>query len=271
MCRVLRVARSGYYAWRRCRESVRASENKRLMTVIRQLFEQSRETYGSPRIFHSLKKMGYTCGRHRVARLMRETKIQAVQRRAFRVTTVPGNQKAAPNLLQQQFRVSVPNRVWTSDITYIATKEGWLYLAVVLDMYSRRVVGWSMQEQLVDELVANAFNAAWNQRKPATGLIVHSDRGFQYAGQSFRRVLSNHACIQSMSATGNCYDNAVTETFFHSLKVELVYRKTFVSRNEARKSIFEYIESFYNRQRLHSTLGYKCPVEFEELSFAGRG
>jgi putative transposase len=239
-------------------------ENKRLTSVIRQLFEQSRETYGSPRVFHSLRRLGYNCGRNRVARLMREAKIRAVHRRAFRVTTIAGTQKAAPNLLQQQFRVSVPNRVWTSDITYIATKEGWLYLAVILDMYSRRVVGWSMQERLVNELVTNAFNAAWDQRRPEKGLIIHSDRGFQYAGQHFRQILSNHACIQSMSAIGNCYDNAVTETFFHSLKVELVHRKKFVSRNDARKSIFEYIESFYNRQRLHSTLGYSSPVEFEE-------
>jgi putative transposase len=235
-----------------------------LTKVIRQLFEQSNETYGSPRIFHSLRRLGYSCGRNRVAGLMRKAKMQAVQRKVFRVTTVASTQKAAPNLLKQQFRVSIPNRVWTSDITYISTREGWLYLAVFLDIYSRRVVGWSMQERLTDNLVTAAFGAAWNQRRPEKGLIVHSDRGFQYAGQRFRQVLSHHACIQSMSSTGNCYDNAVTETFFHTLKVELVNRTRFISRNDARKSIFEYIESFYNRKRLHSTIGYKCPVEFED-------
>jgi putative transposase len=264
MCRVTGVARGGYYAWRRCRESVRTVENRNLTAVIRQLFEQSRSTYGSPRIYHSLKRLGYTCGRHRVARLMRAAKMQAIQRRAFRVTTVAGSSKAAPNRLQQKFHVAIPNRIWTSDITYIATREGWLYLAVMLDMYSRRVVGWSMQERLVDDLVTSAFDAAWIRRRPSAGLIVHSDRGFQYAGQRFRQVLSNHECIQSMSATGNCYDNAVTETFFHTLKVELVNRSRFHSRSDAKKCIFEYIESFYNRKRLHSTLGYKSPVEFED-------
>jgi putative transposase len=258
------VARSGYYAWRRCHESARAVENKLLATMIRQLFEESRETYGSPRIFHMLRRRGYKYGRNRIARLMRAEKIRAVQRRAFRVTTVASSQKPAPNRLQQNFRISIPNRIWTSDITYIATQEGWLYLAVILDLYSRRVVGWSMQERMADELVITAFDAAWQQRRPNAGLILHSDRGFQYTGQRFREALSRRECIQSMSATGNCYDNAVTETFFHTLKIELVNRTRYLSRNNARKSIFEYIESFYNRKRLHSTLGYKCPVEFEE-------
>lgn len=262
------VARSGYYAWRKCRESVRTRENKQLTAAIQEVFKQSKETYGSPRIFHSLRRQGYRCGIHRVARLMRVTGIQAVQRRAFRVTTVAGTQIAAPNRLQQCFQVMIPNSIWTTDITYIATQEGWLYLAVMLDMYSRRVIGWSMQDRLTDDLVVAAFGAAWLNRRPQAGLIIHSDRGFQYSGQRFREVLVKHACIQSMSATGNCYDNAVTETFFHTLKVELVHRYHFQSRGEARHHIFEYIESFYNRQRLHSTLGYKSPVEFENVSLA---
>jgi putative transposase len=263
---VTRVARSGYYAWRKCRESVRTLENKQLTKAIQRVFEESKETYGSPRIFHSLRRQGYRCSKHRIARLMSVAGIRAIQRRAFRATTVASTQKAAPNRLQQRFHVAIPNCIWTSDITYIATQEGWLYLAVILDMYSRRVIGWSMQERLADELVMAAFGIAWMNRKPQPGLIIHSDRGFQYSGQRFRDVLSKHACVQSMSSTGNCYDNAVTETFFHTLKVELVNRHRFQSRNEARKYIFEYIESFYNRQRLHSTLGYRCPVEFEELS-----
>jgi len=260
---VIRVARSGFYAWRTCRESVRTRENKQLTTAIRDIFKQSKETYGSPRIFHSLRRQGYRCGRNRVARLMRVAGMQAVQRRAFRVTTIAGSQKAAPNRLQQCFHVAMPNSIWTTDITYIATQEGWLYLAVMLDMFSRRVIGWSMQDRLTDDLVVNAFGAAWLSRRPQSGLIVHSDRGFEYSGQRFREMLAQHECVQSMSATGNCYDNAVTETFFHTLKVELVHRFRFQSRSEARRHIFEYIESFYNRQRLHSTLCYKSPVEFE--------
>jgi len=267
---VIGVARSGYYAWRRCRESVRTLENKQLTVAIRQAFKESRETYGSPRVFHLLRRQGYRCGRHRVARLMRAANLRAVQRRAFRVTTVTNAMNVAPNRLQQRFHAAVPNRIWTSDITYIATQEGWLYLAVMLDVYSRRVVGWSMQEQLADGLVTAAFEAAWMQRRPQAGLLVHSDRGFQYCGQRFREVLSKNACVQSMSATGNCYDNAVTETFFHTLKVELVNRLRFQSRSDARKCIFEYIESFYNRQRLHSTLGYKSPLEFEENSLTAK-
>jgi transposase InsO family protein len=239
-----------------------------LLEVIRQVFKESRETYGSPRVFHSLHRQGYRCGKHRVARLMQAAGFKAVQRRAFRVTTISKAMDAAPNRLQQRFYSAYPNRIWTSDITYISTQEGWLYLAVILDVYSRRVVGWSMQERLADELVTTAFGAALMQRKPQAGLIVHSDRGFQYSGQRFRAVLSQHECIQSMNATGNCFDNAVTETFFHTLKVELVHRIRFQTRNDARKHIFEYIESFYNRQRLHSTLGYKSPVEFEEKSWA---
>lgn len=262
------VARSGYYAWRRCSESARTIANKRLLEVIRQVFKESRETYGSPRVFHSLHRQGYRCGRHRVARLMQTAGLRAVQCRAFRVTTVSKALDAAPNRLRQCFHAEYPNRIWTSDITYIATYEGWLYLAVVLDLFSRRVVGWSMKECLADDLVTAAFGAAVMLRRPQPGLIVHSDRGFQYTGQRFRTVLSQNACIQSMSGTGNCYDNAVTETFFHTLKVELVHRFRFQNRNIARKHIFEYIESFYNRQRLHSTLGYKSPVEFEEKSLA---
>jgi putative transposase len=260
---VLQVARSGYYAWQRQRESRRAVQNRQLTQTIRQLFFESKETYGSPRIYRALRRQGLWCGEKRIARLMRVAGLRAVQRRAFRVTTVPGSQVAAPNHLRQRFTVAEPNRIWTTDITYISTHEGWLYLAVMLDLCSRRVVGWSMQERISEDLVTTALQAAWLQRKPQAGLIVHSDRGIQYSGHRFRDALSKLGCAQSMSATGNCYDNAVTETFFHTLKVELVHRQHFQSRNEARRSIFEYIESFYNRQRLHSTLGYQSPVEFE--------
>jgi putative transposase len=263
---VINVARSGYYAWCRNRMSVRTIENRQLTTTICAIFEKSKETYGSPRVFHSLQKLGCHCGKHRVARLMQAAGLKAVQRRAFRVTTVSRSKDAAPNRLQQNFFVAVPNRIWTTDITYIATLEGWLYLSVILDVHSRRVIGWSMKDRMTDDLVIAAFNAAQAYRRPQPGLIVHSDRGIQFSGQRFRDVLEKHRCIQSMSGTGNCYDNAVTETFFHTLKVELVHRSRFQSRNEARKLIFDYIETFYNRQRLHSTLGYKSPVDFEEQS-----
>jgi transposase InsO family protein len=243
---------------------VRTIENRQLTVTIRGIFEKSRETYGSPRIFHALHTLGYHCGKHRVARLMQAARLKAVQRRAFRVTTVSKSRNAAPNRLQQNFYIAVPNRIWTTDITYIATQEGWLYLAVILDVHSRRVIGWSMKDRLADDLVIAAFNAAQAYRRPQPGLIVHSDRGIQYSGQRFRNVLEKHRCLQSMSGTGNCYDNAVTETFFHTLKVELVHRLRFQSRNDARKQIFDYIETFYNRQRLHSTLGYKSPIDFEE-------
>jgi putative transposase len=260
---VIGVARSGYYAWLRQRESARTRENRDLRGVIATVFKQSRQTYGSPRVFCELRKQGYRCGKHRVARLMRANGIRAVQRPAYRVTTVADPAAVVPNRLQQRFAAPAADQVWTSDITYIATQEGWLFLAVMLDVYSRRVVGWSMQERLADDLVTQAFDAAWAQRRPQPGLVVHSDRGFQYNGRRFRELLTNHGCVQSMSASGNCYDNAVTETFFHTLKVELVHRYRYLSREDARHSIFEYIEVFYNRQRMHSTLGYKSPVEFE--------
>ena len=268
MCRVIGVARSGYYAWRRSKESARSLENRKIVAEMRVIFKENRETYGSPRMLISLEKRGYRCSKNRVARLMKAAGIRAIQRPAFRVTTVSGKRNIAPNLLQQRFVAAVPNRIWTSDITYIPTREGWLYLAIVLDLFSRKVVGWSMQERLEDELVVAAFNAAWAQRKPSEGIVFHSDRGIQYGSQRFRNILAIHACLQSMSATGNCYDNAVTEAFFHTLKVELVHRCRFLTRNEARMLIFEYIESFYNRQRFHSTLGYLSPVEFEEKALA---
>lgn len=261
------VARSGYYAWCGNRESLRARENRDLTERIRRLFTDSKQTYGCPRIVRALRKQGCRCGKNRVAGLMQLAGIRAVHARKFRVTTVAkAEHEKAPNLLQQQFHAPVPNHSWTSDITYIPTREGWLYLAIMLDLFSRRVVGWSMQDRLVDDLVVQAFDAAWMQRRPNEGLVVHSDRGLQYSGSRFRAVLAGHACVQSMSATGNCYDNAVTESFFHTLKVEMVNRHRFQFRDEARKNIFEYIESFYNRQRMHSTLGYVSPAEFEEQS-----
>lgn len=264
MCQVLQVARSGYYAWCRQKESNRAQENKTMLTKICKVFKEMDQTYGSPRIYRNLRNGGVKIGRNRVARLMRVNGLCAVHKPSFKPqTTIADPVSAAPNLLNQNFTASEANRVWTSDITAIETQEGWLFLAIMLDVFSRRVVGWSMHNKITSDLVIKAFVAAWNYRNPRSGLIVHSDRGCQYNSRLYRDLLSSSGCVQSMSSTGNCYDNAVTETFFHTLKVELVNRNNYRSRDEAKKSVFKYIEVFYNRIRMHSTLNYQTPVEFE--------
>ena len=224
----------------------------------------SRRTYGSPRITKELRENGVLCGKNRIARLMRLYGIYAKTKRRFKVTTHSNhNLPVAANLLKGQFQTDKPNKVWLSDITYIRTQEGWLYLSVILDLYNRQVVGWSMDERLTQDLVLQALQQALGRRKPDSGVVFHSDRGSQYAGHAFRNVLERHHFSQSMSATGNCYDNAVMESFFHTLKTEVVYFERYRTRAEARQSIFEYIEVFYNRIRRHSALGYLSPLEFE--------
>ncbi len=259
------VSPSGYYAWGKNKVSKREKEDRRLLSKIREIHFEHRARYGSPRIHAELKDQGERCGRKRIARIMRENKIQAKHKRKFKATTDSQHKLAtAPNLLKQNFTVSVPNKIWTADISYCWTQEGWMYLAIVLDMYSRKIVGWAINNRMSRQLVINAFLVAYWSRKPKKGLIHHSDKGSQYASHDFQKVLSLAGATQSMSGTGNCYDNAVTETFFHSLKTELMFDQVFKTREEAKSAIFEYIEIYYNRKRRHSTLGYCSPVKFEQ-------
>jgi transposase InsO family protein len=236
-----------------------------LLTAIRQVHEHSRRTYGSPRIHAELRAQGQPCNHKRIERLMRQHHIRARQVRRFRCTTEaqPGL-PIAPNRLNQVFRASAPNQVWTADITYLDTAEGWLYLATVLDLYSRRIVGWAMAEHMETTLVRDALQMALTQRQPAAGLLHHSDRGRQYASAEYQAVLTAHGVECSMSRRGNCYDNAVHESFFGTLKSECAEGR-FASRTAARQCVFEYIEVWYNRQRRHSALGYLSPVEFEQV------
>ena len=265
MCQVLGVGRSGFYAWRNRPVSQREKQDQELVEKIQETYESSRKTYGSPRIHAALQRQGIVCGRNRVTRLMRLHGINASRRRKrFPMTTQrrPGA-VPAPNLLNQEFSASAPNRKWVTDITYIDTAEGWLYLAPVLDLYSRLVVGWAMADHMETSLVENALRMALARRHPAAGFLHHSDQGSQYTSLSFQRQLLTLKCQVSMSRTGNCYDNAVMESFFSTLKTECVTGQ-FESRVHARRAIFEYIEVWYNRQRLHSSLGYLSPVQFEQ-------
>jgi transposase InsO family protein len=263
MCRILDVSRSRYYAWRRRSQGFRQQENERLLEKIKEAHQMSRRTYGSPRITVELNANGTPCGKNRIARLMRLHGIFAKTKRRFRVTTHSNhNLPVAENLLNRRFETDKPNKVWLSDITYIRTQEGWLYLSTVLDLFNRQVIGWSMDDRLTQDLVLQALHQALGRRKADPGVIFHSDRGSQYAGHAFRSVLKQHQFSQSMSATGNCYDNAVMESFFHTLKTEVVYFERYRTRADARQSIFEYIEVFYNRIRRHSSLGYLSPLDF---------
>lgn len=264
MCRVLRVTRSGYYAWLRYPESKRARENERLLTRIRIVYKENKETYGSPRVHQQLQKEGEKCGEVRVAKLMAVNGIRAKQAKKFVVTTDSNHdQPVAENVLDRQFEVDEPNKVWASDITYIPTDEGWLYLSGVMDLCSKAAVGWSMGDRLESSLVVDALEMAYRRRMPEPGLLHHSDRGSQYASTEYRNLLDRYGMEQSMSRKGNCWDNAPMESFFGTLKRELVHHRRYRTRQEARRDIFEYIETFYNRKRLHSSLGYMSPLDFE--------
>ena len=264
MCRVLGVSRSGYYAWRTHPESQRAQANERLLVRIREEYQLSRKTYGSPRIYAALRGKAVTCSRKRVARLMRLDQIAArrARRRIPRTTQRDPKAMPAPNLLNQDFSSPAPDRKWVSDITYIDTAEGWLYLASVLDLFSRRVVGWAMDEHMEASLVQKAWKMAVTQRCPSANLLHHSDQGSQYTSEVYQQSLAAYHCQVSMSRVGNCFDNAAMESFFSTLKTECADAQ-FATRAQARTAIFEYIEAWYNRQRLHSSLGYLSPVEFE--------
>ena len=265
MCHVLGVQRSGYYAWRKQPMSAQKMANEKLTEKIREVHQESRETYGSPRVYRELKAQGQTCSENRVAKLMREHNIRAKTRRKFKVTT--RRDKSHPvvgNVLKQQFRAERPDQIWLSDITYINTREGWLYLAAIMDLFSRRIVGWAMAERITSELTCEALRMGLRQRQPKSGLIHHSDRGAQYTADSFQALLRVHDIQPSMSGKGNPYDNAPMESFFGRLKTELVHHYDYQTRQEARMSLFEHIEGFYNLRRLHSALGYVSPVAFEQ-------
>jgi putative transposase len=262
-CAALRVSRSGYYQWVGKEPSARAEDNRKLCKQIQRVFDEHKGRYGSPRITQQLRKEGVVCGENRIAHLMRENSLAARAKRAFRPRTTTPGQGAAPHLIKE-LEPSAPDQIWVSDITYVATVEGWLYLAVILDLYSRRVVGWKLGETLEAELVVTALRNALVLRQPTEGLYFHSDRGSQYSSQALRKPLSVIRAKQSMSGTGNCYDNATMEAFFSTLKTECFpSNQVFSTRAQAKREIFEYIEVYYNNRRLHSTLGYHTPCQYE--------
>ena len=264
LCRNLQVSRSGFYAWRGRPESQRRQEDRRLTQVIRTAHRESRCTYGSPRLHADLHELGERVSRKRIARLMQEAGLEARRRRRFKRTTDSNHSHPiAANLLDRQFTVDRPNLWWAGDITYVWTGEGWLYLAVLLDVFSRRVVGWSMATTITRQLTLDALQMALDGRAPGPELGHHTDRGSQYASNDYRKRLKANGITCSMSRKGNCWDNAVSESFFASLKIECVYRQRLATRGQARAAIFDYIEVFYNRQRRHSTLGNISPAEFE--------
>lgn len=264
VCEVLQVSPSGYHKWLKNKVGFRAKENQRILEIIRFHHNKSKATYGLPRIYAAIRREGLFVNKKRIARLMRVNNIKAKTNRRFRVTTVQNSKaQASENLLNQNFTASSSNKIWTGDITYLWTNEGWIYVAVVMDVYSRKIVGWSIDSIISAELVIRALMMAIVHRNPGRGIIFHSDRGSQYTSSSFREILKNYGIVQSNSSTGNCYDNAITESFFHTLKTELTYWEKYQTREEAKRSIFEYIEIHYNRRRLHSSLGYLSPVEFE--------
>jgi len=261
----LDVSRSGYYSWAKHNLSDRRREDERLLQHIRQAYMRGRGTYGSPRVTAELRDGGICCGKNRIARLMRENGIRAKTKRRFK--TVRGYRHdilVADDCLRRDFSVEAANRVWFSDITFIWTREGWMYLAAILDAYDRQIVGWSMADRLSQGILGEALQKAVRKRSPDAGLIFHSDRGTQYTSYAFQDLLHQHGLVPSMCSSGKCYDNAVMESFFHTLKTELIYFEKYQSRREARGSIFEYIEVFYNRVRRHSALNYCSPAEFEK-------
>jgi putative transposase len=272
LAEALQLSRSGYYAWlkRRADPGPRARANQILVAHIRALHQQHRQRYGSPRIWQSLRQQGQRCGRHRVARLMKAHGLRAKQKRAFRPRTTVAGSKAAPNLLMQTPAPSGPDQVWVADITYVQTREGWLYLAAVMDLYSRRIVGWQATEHLDAALVEAAMRQALRSRRPPPGLLHHSDRGYQYTSAAYQQLLSSANVVVSMSRPRDCYDNATMEAFWSPLKGELVHGADFSSRQQARAALFEYLEIYYNRKRLHSALQYQSPETFERGAVPNR-
>lgn len=265
LCRVLRVSRCGYYAARTRQPSERSDANAALLQRIRRIHAKSRENYGALKTVRALRTDGIDCGLKRVARLRRLNGIEAKRRKRFKQAyAARHSDPPAPNLLDRNFAAPAPDRVWATDITFVPTREGWLYVAVVIDLYSRRVIGWAMHSRINLPLATEALTMAIRSRKPKPGLIHHSDRGQLYLATAYRKLLKAHGMIQSMSKKGDCYDNAVVESFFSNLKNELTWHRSFATREEARSAIFEYVELFYNRERLHQTLDYVSPMRYEE-------
>jgi len=270
MCRVLGVSTSGFYIWKRNTGSSREKQNLKLVTHIKAVHEESRKTYGSPRIHAELSSRDIRCGKNRVARLMRQKGIQARHKRKFKATTDSNHHLPVyDNCLNRAFDVASANMSWVADITYIWTREGWLYLAVILDLFSRKIIGWSMKERMEKQLVIDALLMALGQRKPVRGMLHHSDRGSQYASKEYQALLKESRISCSMSRKANCWDNAVVESFFSTLKREWVQGKGYRTRSDARSDIFYFIETWYNRKRRHSTLGYLSPTDFEWKAAAG--
>ena len=265
MCNILDVSHSAYYDWLKQPESAHSLEDKRLGGKVKAIHEKSRETYGARRIRQEMIEDGELISRTRIVRLMKKQELESKSQRKFKATTNSNHGRpVAPNLLDRGFLVDQPNTVYTGDITYIPTDEGWLYLAVEIDLCSRAVVGWSMSERINAQLANDALMMAIWKRKPPRGLMIHSDRGSQYASDLYQRTIKEHGFIYSMSRKGNCWDNAPSESFFHTLKTELTHHRRYQTREEARQEIFEYIEVFYNRQRRHSTIGYQTPLGYEQ-------
>jgi transposase InsO family protein len=265
LCQVMRVSRSGFYSWKNREKSPRQQEQERLIPKVKTIHHQSKSSYGARRISTELKAQGESCGRTKAGTLMKLAGVEAKQKRKFKATTdSKHNLPVAPNLLDRNFKTASPDIVYCGDITYIWTGEGWLYLAVVLDLFSRQIVGWSMSNRINKELVINAFRMALWRRRPEAGLIFHSDRGSQYCSKKFQKMLTDNGMLSSMSRKGDCWDNSVAESFFGSLKTERVFGEHYSTREEARRDIVDYIEMFYNSKRRHSYLGYLSPKEFEK-------
>jgi len=265
LCAALEVSPAGYYAWRARPQSLRSAANGELVAAIRRVHRDSGARYGSPRVHAALRAQGRGASRGRIERLMRRHGIRAIMASPRRVRTTDSRHTLpiAPNLVARNFTAAAPNRVWLADITYIPTDEGWLYLAAVMDLYSRKIVGWAMRDHLRTELAATALVMAIHQQRPAAGLIHHSDRGVQYASHDYRAALAAAGVTASMSRTADCYDNAPMESFFHTLKTELIHHRQYATRAQAQRDIFAFIEGFYNRTRLHSSIGYISPIEME--------
>ncbi|MDM8535674.1 IS3 family transposase [Desulfobacterales bacterium HSG17] len=264
MASVFNINRGGFYRWKKHPFTKREIEDAKLSKKIKRIFFDNKYRYGSPRIARELKEEGITCSKNRACRLMRESNLVPKARRKFKITTnSKHNHKASPDLVKRDFKPPKPDQVWVSDLTYIKTRSGWLYLCIILELFSRKVIGWSMDKKMKTNMFIKALDMAYENRIPEPGVIFHSDRGIQYASDGFRQKLKNYQMVQSMSRQGNCLDNAPAESFFHTLKVEEVYGQTYETRQEAKSKLFEYIEIFYNRKRRHSYLGLVSPMDFE--------
>ena len=264
MCRVLRVSKSGYYAWKTRPLSKRGLFDKYLTEEIRQVHRESKENYGSLKTWKTLRVKGIHCGKHRVARLRKINGIESKRRKRFKITTLSKNTEwIAPNILNRCFNAAKPDKVWVGDVTFLATRNGWLYLAVLLDLYSRKVIGWSMSDRNNKQLALNALNMAIERRQPQSKVLHHTDRGSIYGSDEYRNRLISYGLVPSMSRKGDCYDNAVAESFFSTLKNELIYNQRFMTRENAKLEVFKFIEIYYNRQRLHQALNYVTPEAME--------